>query len=176
MSIPYKERVGEKFNMLKIIELTSKKGSGRSAKQLCIVECECGNKKEVAIDSVTSRGVKSCGCSKRIHGNSALSRTFGRYKSGARNRGYEFSLNREDFSLLTSQDCHYCGSKPETLAEYNGQTCLYNGIDRKDNSEGYTVINSLPCCMTCNRAKNNMPYDEFVSWIRRLKSHDIKND
>lgn len=168
INIPYSERVGEKINMLTIVKLTGTKYSGRAVKQLCVVQCECGNEKEITIDSVTSRGVKSCGCAKRTRGNSALSRTYGRYKSGANQRNYSFSLSREDFESLVTSKCHYCGVEPSTLAEYNNHTFVYNGIDRVDNSLGYEIGNVVTCCITCNRAKHNLPYDEFMSWIRGL--------
>lgn len=54
---------------------------------------------------------------------------------------------------------------------YNDNGHFYfNGIDRVDNFKGYTLENSVPCCTICNRAKSNMLYDDFMSYIQRFKS------
>lgn len=47
----------------------------------------------------------------------------------------------------------------------------YNGIDRIDDSIGYTIDNCVTCCRTCNWAKGNKDYSEFLFYIDRL----IKN-
>ena len=46
---------------------------------------------------------------------------FSKYKSGAKVRGHEFSLDFELFNSLLNQNCHYCGRIKS------------NGVDRKDN-------------------------------------------
>ena len=43
-----------------------------------------------------------------------------------------------------------------------------NGIDRINNSVGYTEKNSVPCCGTCNVAKGQMTLAEFKLWIARI--------
>ena len=42
------------------------------------------------------------------------------------------------------------------------------GIDRKDNTLGYTLENSVPCCPTCNFAKRGLSVIEFIEWARRV--------
>lgn len=44
----------------------------------------------------------------------------------------------------------------------------YNGLDRIDNSVGYTEDNCVPCCAVCNRAKNSMGYNEFIEYLDDL--------
>jgi hypothetical protein len=48
------------------------------------------------------------------------------------------------------------------------------GIDRKDNTKGYVLENSLPCCYLCNRAKGDKPYEEFILWVVRLAQYRVK--
>lgn len=50
-------------------------------------------------------------------------------------------------------------------------TVKYNGIDRVNNNEGYTLLNSLSCCIICNRAKNSLSYGEFIEWVKCLASY-----
>lgn len=40
-----------------------------------------------------------------------------------------------------------------------------NGIDRVDNSKGYTSDNCVPCCWACNNAKKNNSSSEFLAWV-----------
>jgi 5-methylcytosine-specific restriction endonuclease McrA len=40
-----------------------------------------------------------------------------------------------------------------------------------DNSKGYTVENSVPCCYRCNHAKRDYSYGEFVDWVKRAADH-----
>lgn len=46
-----------------------------------------------------------------------------------------------------------------------------NGIDRVDNTQGYTLANAVPCCKRCNQLKSDMQLKEFLSQIERILSH-----
>ena len=155
--IPYEQRIGEKHNMLTILEITGKEKSGRHTKIRCLVECECGNRKDVRIEGVVNKRQYSCGCTRKIF-KSPYRKAYTGYRNGASNRGYYFNLTQEEFESIIVQDCHYC------------KTPLANGIDRKDNNLGYDVNNALPCCTICNRAKMDMEYDDFMAWIERLRT------
>lgn len=50
----------------------------------------------------------------------------------------------------------------------------YNGIDRLNNDEGYTVENTVTCCSVCNRAKHTMGFEAFRAWIARVYTHIYK--
>jgi len=142
----------------------------RNWQWLCV--CDCGGTKEVRSSLLVKQKVKTCGCSgkssaKLEKGLSGLNELFWRYQYQATNRGLEFSLTKEFFTLLTTLPCHYCKTPPKNLFK----NYTYSGVDRKDNSLGYTENNVVPCCTICNRAKNNMSYDEFVSWISFIKEN-----
>ena len=49
-----------------------------------------------------------------------------------------------------------------------------NGIDRIDNNIGYTNENSVPCCKTCNFAKNILSESQFYLWIKKIYEHNFK--
>lgn len=69
---------------------------------------------------------------------------------------------------MTALACFYCGLPPGALMVSGNSRYIYNGIDRKHNEVGYTAENVVPCCKTCNRAKQAMPYEEFMAWIARI--------
>jgi 5-methylcytosine-specific restriction endonuclease McrA len=92
------------------------------------------------------------------------------YKRNAKVAKREFTLTFEQFHALISKPCTYCGSPPvkhKTIGRYNG-ICPTNGVDRIDNSKGYTVDNCVSCCKICNHAKNDMSVDEFAAWLERV--------
>ncbi len=109
-------------------------------------------------------------------GNSrgGLTTLFCTYRIGAKKRGYTFDLTREEFAVLTKQDCWYCGVEPAQIRRNGGGKLptlsfyLYNGIDRVDNSVGYTLANCIPCCGACNRMKNVQSGEDFVSRVRKI--------
>ena len=166
--IPYEERVGKTFGYMTILELTGVHQGKTREKRKCLCRCKCGKIVEKIVENVVSRDGTSCGCARRISGNSGLARTYSRYKSGAKNRGYSFNISREQFDKMSQDNCHYCGCEPKTYGEQNGQGCYYNGLDRVDNDRGYEPDNVVTCCITCNRAKHNMSYDEFKGWMRGM--------
>lgn len=65
-------------------------------------------------------------------------------------------LTLERFAILITQPCSYCGD--------NGKV----GIDRIDNSQGYTTENSTPCCKICNFMKKTMTKEDFLKHITKI--------
>lgn len=64
----------------------------------------------------------------------------------------------------------YRGSKDS----YEAATAfLVNGVDRLDNSLGYTSTNAVTCCTACNRAKNALGLAEFTTWLIQIKSSPL---
>lgn len=49
--------------------------------------------------------------------------------------------------------------------------CVYNGIDRKDNTQEYVLNNCVSCCGICNYAKNNLPFNDFILWVRKVNEN-----
>ena len=64
----------------------------------------------------------------------------------ARKTGREFTISLEKFSELILLPCSYCGYPLDETG---------SGLDRMDNSKGYTLENSTPCCGACNAAKSH---------------------
>lgn len=79
------------------------------------------------------------------------------YKKSAKERGYPFQISMEQFMLFWKKPCSYCGDEIETI-----------GLDREDNSKGYSIDNIIPCCKHCNRMKSTMGKTEFIERIKKI--------
>lgn len=177
---------GRIFGRLKVIELVEKPLNikGRSSYWKC--QCECGSHVVVKSNSLIGNNTKSCGCfQKEIirnavilpQGIASLNKLYSTYENNAKKRNLVFNISIKDFKNTSSQKCFYCNVEPYQIMKnknLNGDY-VYNGIDRVDNSKGYTLDNIVPCCGLCNRAKSSMKKEEFLSWIERVYKHSVKN-
>jgi hypothetical protein len=96
----------------------------------------------------------------------------------------EWLISDDEAINVMKGDCHYCGVEPISPfnvyktkgGKYSSQNTvrcdsaevLYNGIDRIDSWDDYTVDNIVTCCTTCNFAKNDRTYDDFFEWVDAL--------
>ena len=94
---------------------------------------------------------------------------WGHYRRGAKERGLAFELTKDQVREIIEQDCYYCGQSP--ITRYTAIGCAgeyaWNGIDRVDNTKGYTPDNCVPCCKLCNFGKRDLTFDQFAKWIER---------
>jgi hypothetical protein len=171
--------VGQRFGRLLVLRDVGT--HPRSRKSQWEAVCDCGAQKVFLGTRLTSGQTKSCGCllKDRLRelkslpsGIAAKNQVWRRYQKDAVRRNLPWNLSFEDFHCLTGNPCHYCDALPSNEfgwrndASYNG-TFVYNGIDRKDNSKGYTLDNVVSACNTCNKAKRTMTYDQFIAWLIR---------
>ena len=176
------EMVGEKFGRLLVIE-----EAGRIdglAAWLC--KCDCGTQKIIRGSSLRKGQSRSCGClTKEVKeirhdnmyppGEAGLNNFICQNKRGAQRRGYDWELTKEQVMILTKRSCHYCDQSPSQIKKsvsLRGHY-IYNGIDRIDNSKGYTIDNVVPCCKTCNYAKHKLSQGKFKEWISAVHNHWI---
>ena len=162
--------IGKKFGILTTVRLVERKYKSEAFYEFL---CDCGKTKVIQGQRVFHGKVKHCGCRRHRRltlpmGESSLTKWFYRYKGSAKQRNIEFSLTKEKFKELSQKNCYYCGSPPTNIHHNGPSYASVNGIDRLNNEEGYTEINSVPCCWFCNRAKNNSSVEEFMAWIKRL--------
>lgn len=83
-----------------------------------------------------------------------------RFLNQAQYRGITQELTFDQFTEITSQRCEYCGCFTEGFN--------WCGIDRKDNSFGYTSNNSVPCCTSCNMMKQGLCESKFLEHALRI--------
>lgn len=107
------------------------------------------------------------------YGEASFNSIISGYKQSAKNRCYSFELTKEQFRKLTKQNCFYCDCEPFKEFECAGKgnfngNYIYNGIDRADNSKGYTLENCVSCCEECNHMKRTMNQKEFIDKCRTI--------
>lgn len=86
-----------------------------------------------------------------------LNEKLGQSKRSAIYRGHDWYLSDEFAKKLFTEQCHYCGNEQKL-----------NGIDRIDNTLGYTPANCVSCCKKCNYAKHTLGYMEFIELCRNI--------
>jgi len=82
------------------------------------------------------------------------------YKNHAKYKQCGFYLSFVEFMTFWQQSCFYCGDSIETI-----------GLDRIDNTKGYTMGNVVPCCEPCNKAKLTRTVKEFINHCQRVVDH-----
>lgn len=84
---------------------------------------------------------------------------YSHFKCNAIKRGINFDLTNDDVLNICEQKCFYCGK----------ERCL--GIDRLDNSKGYTIENCVPCCGCCNKMKMDLEPNFFLEQIEKIHNN-----
>ncbi len=96
-----------------------------------------------------------------------------KYRDKKRHNG-NFNISPYKFRELTSQDCHYCGQKPQSKMNRRTEaTYIYNGLDRINSDKGYTVDNVVPCCRTCNIMKSDLTVKEFKEQVKKINENFV---
>lgn len=160
---------GMRFGKLTVVSYTANRG------YLC--KCECGGTTYARAYSLKSGAHSACSCGRTAprpkaqlpQQQSAKNDVYRNYKAAARRRGHRFELTVKQFTKLILSDCTYCGAAPAMNSLVGPHKDFrYNGVDRIDNTLGYTVSNSVPCCRICNRAKATLTLAEWKMWIQRV--------
>jgi hypothetical protein len=81
------------------------------------------------------------------------------YKDRAQRSNIQWKLTDEECFEYFKNCCYFCGDEC-------GKT--NNGIDRLDNSVGYTFENTVTCCEMCNMMKSNLSEDIFIERCRYI--------
>lgn len=190
--------IGKRYGMLTVVSEFCKwpKGNTRSYyRKYVLAICDCGNVKQFDRNSLRQGHTKSCGCligklailrgrlKSRKSPDAMFQMLYRKYRIEAKNRGLDFKLTAEQFKSLTLDNCYICGSPPNQIWEdpvKDWRTRLwrkpyiYNGIDRYDNSIGYTNENSRTCCKKCNYLKKQDSYENTVSHAYKIVSYQEK--
>lgn len=180
---PFIDITGQRFGRLLVLERSHIKCS-QGKKWRCL--CNCGSITHVVGTKLRAGSTQSCGCllkerrflprapykTRSPAALAAAKMLIRNYKSGAKRRNLDWTLSNEDFISLTQQNCAYCDKPPsQKLASSQNGAIVYTGVDRADNTKGYTPDNVLPCCRQCNFAKGPLSVKEFVEWIKKVYLH-----
>lgn len=168
-----KDILGQRFGRLVAIKYV---GSITEHKRSAwLFKCDCGNEKVITYNDVSVGRTKSCGCiwrEKHQHpkGDANFNQIIYSYKRHAKERNLSFDLSKDEFKILTQQNCYYCGDPPSQShagTRQNG-VYIYNGIDRIDNTKGYILDNCVSCCGNCNKLKLNRSNMDFLLSIKKI--------
>jgi hypothetical protein len=147
------------------------------------VRCSCGIVAEVVASSLLSGGNQSCIHCKRTRAYEdtslpAFNALWLSYRSGAKRRNLPWLLTQEQFRRLVEQPCRYCGSyRGGRHVHVNGNIYNFTGIDRVDNSLGYTIENVVSCCGKCNRFKRGATFEQIEAIYLVMKEfHDRRKE
>ena len=88
-----------------------------------------------------------------------LENKYNEYKNRAKSKNMQFTLSFKDFTQFITSYCYICNK--------SGKTNLL-GLDRLNNKWGYIPFNVAGCCFECNRAKNDMTFTEFKTWLKSI--------
>lgn len=173
--------LGQRFGRLRVVERV-KNPHKNGAAWRCV--CDCGNETVVSGANLRHR-TRSCGCLAREQliaklslpkGQAANNFLLDKYKRSAALRHLVWGLTDREFFTLIQRPCHYCGqppSRPLPKLLRNRPTnagFAYNGVDRKNNDDGYAIENTVPCCTACNRFKRAMSYEQFIAYLDRVET------
>ena len=84
------------------------------------------------------------------------------YKINAKFNNRVFDFTQKEFIDLLKSNCTYCGT-PNAF-----------GVDRIDNSIGYTKENSTACCKVCNQMKHMFSQDLFLKQVDKIFMYQLK--
>jgi len=191
-----KNLVGQRFGRLLVLEkdlLKIKTDKYNNTYWKC--KCDCENIHYVSTgclmnDNLGRGSIRSCGCSK-LKGNAKI-----KYKDRyeflwqkafriqiekvCKKHKRDTDLALEDFKNIVTKPCFYCGCDGEIIFnDYHNSAhgiinkmsdafIKFNGIDRIDSSLGYIKSNSIPCCLNCNIAKNDLKQKDFYQLIKTI--------
>lgn len=162
---------GQRFGRLTVLSLSH---VNVFAYWNCI--CSCGTKLvacSTRLKRKKRKNIQSCGCvCSEQTGMRAITTS---YRKMAIARGYPFLLSIEQVEKIVLSPCGYCGGLPANKKKTKNRNeiyhIIYNGIDRLDNSLGYTPENVIPCCKWCNIAKRERSLFEFKQWAQQISQY-----
>lgn len=93
---------------------------------------------------------------------------YNKYQASAWSREFSFNLTLKFFAELILSDCFYCKATLSNKFKHSKGLLPYNGVDRRNNKEGYQPKNCISCCKQCNIAKNVLSVEEYKNWIKKV--------
>jgi len=181
MSHPASKLEGQQFGKLIAISATKERNHNKTIMWLC--RClVCGTEVTVPSTKLKEGAIKSCGCQENIKeartpkGHSGFNKLFSTYRYAAKARSLSFELTAEEFKSIVISKCTYCGVEPSRVtygsrgSKKEHGKFISNGVDRVDNTQGYTIANCVPACSICNIAKSDLTQEEFLNWLERIRN------
>lgn len=159
---PFKNRLGEKFGRLLVIERLPNNKSINQAVWKC--RCDCGTETSVRASNLHCGQTKSCGClHMEIISKRPYEHAYNRLLHGAKRRHKKCDITYEEYlSFTTIKNCFYCGELIEWSPHVSNSRNQGYKLDRINNSIGYIKSNCCVACATCNNMKAKMNSEDFI--------------
>jgi hypothetical protein len=179
----YKDEVGNTYGKLTVIEFASTDKNTSYWK----CSCECGGHIITRGNTLRSGQCKSCGScdiQKPMPPDAPYKRAWRQLQQSAKQKGRDVELTYESFTELVNRNCEYCGQPPtDKHFAYSRRRskgiefdvfATFNGVDRVNSDEGYTLTNIRSCCNMCNRMKTDFDVGLFLNHVRKIYEHNSK--
>jgi hypothetical protein len=98
--------------------------------------------------------------------SNSKSRPYSEYVRRALSKNLIFEVPESVFTSKREEPCYLCGK--EKSESHN------NGIDRFDNTKGYTKDNIRSCCWNCNFMKKDLDYDSLLNKLNLIYNNQLK--
>lgn len=169
----FQDITGQRFGEWTVVERCENDANNDT---IWLCRCSCGSLTKINAANLQSGASSRClDCKYRAKTQSVrvsvIRRHLSAYKSNAKDRNLTWNLSDEEFESLVTQNCFYCDSAPTLKSgwkAYANRKFPVNGIDRFDNSLGYTTSNCKPCCTICNLAKKTLHGSEFIRHCAKI--------
>lgn len=164
--------VGKRFNRLVV------QSEIRTRDATCQCLCDCGKVVTVKRYNLESGATRSCGCynvdvARRPDGMSVRNTIMKEYQGSAGKKGLVWDLSDDQAFALFQGACFYCGVPPSRTKDGKRRglwgSYTYNGIDRRDSSQGYVIGNVVSCCTECNYAKGTFDLEDFIRHVGTIR-------
>ena len=96
------------------------------------------------------------------HKMNRMESQYGVYQTSAKTKRLDFMIPKEMFLELVKRPCYYCG-----LIQEKG----FNGMDRLNSSEHYTIENCVSCCEMCNMMKGSLGPNVYVHRVEHMLTY-----
>jgi hypothetical protein len=165
--------IGSTVGGYSVLAMTSTT-QGAKMKARCV---ECGRvawKELSAVRSAVKAGrpsaCKNCRPWRQLKPN-----PLGRHLRAVYKRNFA-GISLPQLQILITSACFYCGGPPTNVFRTDrrktaNEVIRYQGIDEVVYGAGHVLGNMLPCCIVCNKAKNNHSLDDFCAWYNRRRIH-----
>lgn len=190
MGRPSTHKIGDFHGKLEVLEVISNNKPGQHVSLRCL--CHYCNTETIMKNANLAKKMNSCGCQQRSSsswksagpktkpwqlatGEAARNNLEHTYKTSAKRRNLDYQLTTEEFTLLVTGKCQYCGDSLTQTKKGQGKTSgdfRYTGIDRVDSSKGYTKDNCVSCCWLCNNMKSNTEESVFLEHVKKIYQYN----
>lgn len=165
--------IGKRFGKLLVVKYDHSDGNDLHWECLC----DCGKTKISKSPNLKSGNTRSCGCLRTI-GINVLPQNghcknviWNIFSQRSKKRKWNFDLTKEQVTELVAKPCYYCDLKASNYVKKKYGELYYNGLDRIDNTKGYSIDNVLTACKHCNALRMDvLTVDETKAVIDFIKN------